>query len=63
MADSQLIHQYDFRGVDYNVQLNRLSEDNSKCVTIQVEDKQTADQWRATFDQTCKVLLQRVKLY
>lgn len=42
---------YIFRGVEYIVTMN-VTDDST--VTVEVEDKLTADQWRADFDSACR---------
>lgn len=42
-----------FRGVEYVVS----AWFSDESVTIEVEDKLTADQWRGTFDPSCKQIV------
>ena len=40
-----------FRGMEYVVSMG---EDQPGAITVEVEDRLSADQWRGTFDATCK---------
>jgi len=42
---------YIFRGIEYIVSMSVKNETN---VMVEVEDKLTADQWRAEFDAACE---------
>ena len=42
---------YIFRGIEYVVTMNVQDGNNLR---VEVEDKLTADQWRADFDSVCK---------
>jgi hypothetical protein len=57
--DSAVISNYLFRGIEYVVTM-QISGDT---VTLEVEDKLTADQWRGTFDANCKYLYQVNRLF
>lgn len=48
--NSSVTAPYTFRGSDFYVTMD--SKGNNS-VTIEVEDRLTADQWRATFDAAC----------
>lgn len=43
---------YIFRGIEYIVTMSVKAENS---LTVEVEDKLTADQWRADFDSACKI--------
>lgn len=42
---------YVFRGIEYIV---TMTVQSGNTLTLEVEDRLTADQWRATFDSACK---------
>ena len=51
MQDSRIVSSaYKFRGVEHVVAL----EVGYDQLTVEVEEKSSADQWRATFDSSCK---------
>ena len=43
---------YTFRGMDYMVTM--WIDDGNNTLTVEVEDRLTADQWRGTFDAACE---------
>ena len=51
MENGAITNTYQFRGVDYVV---CMCPDEDQAITVEVEDKGTADQWRGTFDAACK---------
>ena len=53
MEGSNVVSTYMFRGIEYVVSMNV----QQLCLTVEVEDRVTADQWRGSFDGACKFLL------
>lgn len=51
-SDTSVSAAYIFRGIEYIVTMN---VKNDNVLTVEVEDKLTADQWRADFDAACTV--------
>ena len=49
--DSSIVAMYLFRGIEYVVTVN---VDSGSSLIVEVEDRLTADQWRGTFDASCK---------
>ncbi len=47
--DSSVVATYVFRGIEYVVTMNV----SAAALTVEVEDRLTADQWRGSFDATC----------
>jgi len=43
---------YVFRGIEYIV---TMTTQGGASLTVEVEDRLTADQWRAAFDSACKL--------
>ena len=50
-SDGSVSSCFPLRGSEYVVCLSWESDDG---VAVEVEDKTTSDQWRATFDASCK---------
>ena len=50
-SEGTVSNAFALRGSEYIIGLSWENEDN---VTIEVEDKSTSEQWRATFDAPCK---------
>ena len=50
--ESSVVATYIFRGIEYVVSMNV----NPSTLTVEVEDRLTADQWRGSFDAACKIL-------
>ncbi len=57
MEGANVVSTYMFRGIEYVVSMNV----QQLCLTVEVEDRVTADQWRGSFDGACKFLLEEKK--
>lgn len=44
--------EYIFRGIEYLITMKTLK--NGTCLCVEVEDKITGDQWKGSFDSSCK---------
>ena len=45
--------EYVFRGIEYRVSFVTVDKPG-RCLSVEVEDKITGDQWRGLFDPACK---------
>ena len=50
--ESVVSNSYIFRGMEYIVSMAEDSQQGN--LTVEVEDRLTSDQWRGTFDASCK---------
>ena len=50
--EATVTSSYVFRGVEYIV---TMIVQGGNTLSVEVEDRLTADQWRATFDSACKI--------
>ena len=55
MAEDHLVVGYQLRGIHYSITVERHTGNDGRTVLIQVEDKTTADQWKATFEKQCNL--------
>jgi len=61
MEDSTTVSAaYIFRGIEYIVTMNVKAENG---LTVEVEDKLTADQWRADFDAACMLIFIYIDIF
>ena len=51
-GDTAVGANYIFRGIEYAVTMNMLNDNE---LTVEVEDRQTTDQWRGKFDSACEL--------
>ena len=52
-GDTAVVANYIFRGIEYGVTMNMLNDNE---LMVEVEDRQTTDQWRGKFDAACELL-------
>lgn len=45
--------EYIFRGIEYRISFCTVNKPEP-CLSIEVEDKITGDQWKGIFDSSCK---------
>ena len=50
-GDTAVVANYIFRGIEYGVTMNMLNDNE---LQVEVEDRQTTDQWRGKFDTACE---------
>ena len=55
-GDTAVVANYIFRGIEYGVTMNMLNDNE---LQVEVEDRQTTDQWRGKFDTACEYWLSR----
>ena len=47
--------EYIFRGIEYRVSFRSVNKP-APCLSVEVEDKVTGDQWKGMFDSSCEIL-------
>ena len=47
--------EYVFRGIEYRVSFHTVQK-TGRCLSVEVEDRITGDQWKGYFDPSCKFM-------